>query len=233
MSSESGTSAEKMRVFGVILARNEALNLGAIIRAAKPFVDQVVVVDGHSTDETREIAVQEGARVIMDHGKGKGDGIRTAIQELEGDVLVFLDADGSHDPADIPRMVRPILDGQYDMVVGSRGRGGSDELHGDINKLLRMIGSDIILITINYRFNVRLTDSQNGFRAIRTDVARRLGLKENITTIEQEMTIKCLKKGFRVGEIPAHEYARRAGHSSISLRKVWFRYIWSVVKNIF
>jgi dolichol-phosphate mannosyltransferase len=152
-----------MVIFGVIMARNEALNIAEIVRATKPFVDQVVVVDGHSTDETREIAVQEGARVILDHGKGKGDGIRTAINTLEGDVLVFLDADGSHDPADIPRMVRPILDGQYDMIVGSRGRGGSDELHGDLNKLLRMIGSDIILITINYRFNVRLTDSQNGF----------------------------------------------------------------------
>jgi dolichol-phosphate mannosyltransferase len=129
-------------------------------------------------------------------------------------------------------MVQPILDDQYDMVVGSRGRGGSDELHGDVEKLLRMIGSDIILITINYRYKVRLTDSQNGFRAIRTSVGRQLGLKENITTIEQEMTIKCLKKGFRCGEVAAHEYARRAGHSSIKLRKVWFRYIWSVVKNI-
>ena len=96
-----------------------------------------------------------------------------------------------------------------------------------------MIGSDIILIAINTRFKVFLTDSQNGFRAIRTDVARQLGLKENITTIEQEMTIKCLKKGFRIGEVAAHEYARRSGQSSIKLRKVWFRYIWSVVINIF
>jgi dolichol-phosphate hexosyltransferase len=227
------SAGKKKSIFAVILARNEALNLPDIIRGAKPFVNEVIVVDGHSTDGTREIAVHEGARVLLDSGKGKGDGIRTAIRELKADILVFLDADGSHDPHDIPRLINPILDGQYDMVIGSRGKGGSDELHGDFNKLLRMIGSDIILIAINYRFNVRLTDSQNGFRAIRANVARQLNLQENITTIEQEMTIKLLKRGFLCGEVSAHEYARRSGHSSIKLHKVWFRYIWSVVKNIF
>ena len=220
-------------VNAVILARNEGLNIGDIIPRVKPFVDRVVVVDGHSTDDTREIAEREGALVMLDHGKGKGDGIRTAIQNVDADVLVFMDADGSHDPVEIPKMVAPILEGQADMVIGSRGRGGSDELHGDFYKLLRMIGSDIILLAINYRFNIRLTDSQNGFRAIRSDVARTLDLKENITTIEQEMTIKCLKKGCRIDEVPSHEYARRHGTSVIRLRKVWFRYIWSVVKNIF
>jgi len=221
------------KIFAVILARNEEKNIGEIIPRAKPFVDQVVVVDGHSIDNTRSIAEREGVSVLLDHGKGKGDGIRTAISQLDCDIMVFMDADGSHDPGEIPKMVAPILAGEADMVVGSRGRGGSDELHGDFYKLLRMIGSDIILLAINYRFNIRLTDSQNGFRAIRADVARALDLKENITTIEQEMTIKCLKKGYRIGEIPSHEYARRHGKSVISLRKVWIRYIWSVLKNIF
>ncbi|HWP48995.1 MAG TPA: glycosyltransferase family 2 protein [Candidatus Limnocylindrales bacterium] len=224
---------QQKRICAVILARNEEKTIGEIIRNTKPLVDEVVVVDGHSTDNTRVIAEREGARVLLDHGKGKGDGIRTAIQQVDSDILVFLDADGSHDPNDIPRLVQPILDDEADLVVGSRGRGGSDELHGDIQKLLRMVGADLILIAINYRWNVRLTDSQNGFRAIRTEVARALNLKENITTIEQEMTMKCLKKGYRVGEVPTHEYARRYGKSVIVLRKVWYRYIWSLIKNIF
>jgi glycosyltransferase involved in cell wall biosynthesis len=222
----------KPTVCAVILARNEEENIKEILLQVRPFVDQVVVVDGHSVDGTRAVAERVGAKVLLDHGKGKGDGIRTAIEELDCEVMVFMDADGSHDPHDIPKLVRPILDDEADMVVGSRGRGGSDELHGDLYKLLRLIGSDIILIIINYRFNVRLTDSQNGFRAIRTSAAKTLNLKENITTIEQEMTIKVLKKGYRVSEIASHEYARRHGRSVISLRKVWFRYIWSVIKNI-
>ena len=211
----------------VIPAKNEEKTIAKMIDRCRPHADEVLVVDGHSKDGTGRIAREKGVRVVLDHGRGKGDGIRVGIKEAQGDILVFIDADGSHDPDDIPRMIKPIQEGRADMVVGSRGMGGSDELHGDVEKLLRMIGSDIILIGINKRFHVNLTDSQNGFRAIRTEVARQLGLVEDITTIEQEMTMKCLKKGFRIDEVPAHEYHREFGRSVISLRKVWFRYVWS------
>ena len=221
-----------MKITAVICTKNEELTIGEMIEKTKPYVDEIIVVDGHSTDKTREIAQKMGVKVVLDHGKGKGDGIRVGIKEAKEEIIVFLDADGSHDPNDIPKLVKPIIENKADLVIGSRGRGGSDELHGDIEKLLRMIGSDIILIGINKKWNVHLTDSQNGFRAIRTSVARELNLKENITTIEQEMTMKCLKKGFRVDEVPTHEYARRYGKSVIKLRKVWFRYIWSFLKNL-
>jgi len=221
-----------MKTTVVIPTKDEELTIGKIITRCRPYADEMLVVDGHSLDKTREIARELGARVVLDHGKGKGDGIRVAIQEARGDIIVFIDADGSHDPDDIPKLIRPIQENKADLVVGSRGKGGSDELHGDVEKLLRMIGSDIILIGINKKWNVHLTDSQNGFRAIRTEVARKLGLKENITTIEQEMTMKCLKKGFRVDEVPTHEYKREHGDSVIRLKKVWFRYIWSFLKNL-
>jgi len=221
-----------MKTTVIIPTKNEELSIEKIIRKCKQYADELLVVDGHSTDKTREVAKALGVRVILDHGKGKGDGIRVGIQEAKGDIIVFIDADGSHDPDDIPKMVKPIQEDKADLVIGSRGKGGSDELHGDVEKLLRMIGSDIILIGINKRWKVNLTDSQNGFRAIRTDVARQLGLKENITTIEQEMTMKCLKKGFRVDEVPTHEYEREYGSSVIRLKKVWFRYIWSFLKYL-
>src|SRR5690606_2527753 len=106
------------------------------------------------------------------------------------------------------------------------------ELHGDLDKLLRLLGSDLILVGINWRWKQRLTDSQNGFRAIRSEIFQALRLEEDITTIEQEMTMKCLKKGYVVSEVPSHEYARRHGESSIRLRRVWFRYVYSFVKNL-
>lgn len=216
----------------VISAKNEERTIGKIVEKSKKYADEILVVDGHSRDKTRKISEELGARVVLDNRKGKGDAIRVGIKEAKGDILVFIDADGSHDPADMVGMIQPIREDKADLVVGSRGMGGSDELHGDVEKLLRMIGSDIILIGINKRWKVNLTDSQNGFRAIKTSVARQLDLRENITTIEQEMTMKALKKGFRIAEVPSHEYHREFGTSLISLRKVWFRYVWSFLINL-
>jgi dolichol-phosphate mannosyltransferase len=204
----------------------------AIVDTVRPHADEVLVVDGHSKDRTREIAAAHGARVILDGGKGKGEALRLALQEAACEIVCFIDADGSHEPKDIPAMVAPIAAGTADMVVGSRGKGGSDELHGTLEQLIRYVGSQLIMLGINYRWNVRLTDSQNGFRAIRREVGQRLGLTSNLTTIEQEMLMKALKKGYRVSEIASHEYERKWGTSKVVVWKLWFAYIWSFVRNI-
>jgi dolichol-phosphate mannosyltransferase len=128
--------------------------------------------------------------------------------------------------------VGPIRAGEADLVIASRGKGGSDELHGTAEQFLRYFGSQLIMLAINYRWNVRLTDSQNGFRAIRKDVARALNLRSNLTTIEQEMLMKALKQGYRVKEIPSHEYERRWGTSKVVVWKLWWAYVWSLVRNI-
>jgi dolichol-phosphate mannosyltransferase len=221
------------RVTVVVPAKNEEGLIGEIVDAVKTYADEVLVVDGHSDDRTRAIAVEHGARVIEDHGRGKGEAIRLAIAETTSDILVFIDADGSHDPRDIPALVAPIRAGQADLVVGSRGKGGSDELHGTLEQFIRYAGSQLIMLAINYRWNVRLTDSQNGFRAIRRDVAARLGLTSNLTTIEQEMLMKALKQGFRVSEIASHEYQRRWGTSKVVVWKLWVPYVWSLFRNLF
>jgi dolichol-phosphate mannosyltransferase len=216
----------------VIPARNEERCIAEAIEKSIPFVDEILVVDGHSVDRTVEIAEEYGVRVVKDNKRGKGEAIRVGAMEVSHPIVVFMDADGSHDPADIPSLVEPILAGKADLVIGSRATGGSDELHGDVDKLFRMAGADIILIGINKRWGQNLTESQNGFRAIRTDVIRSLNLKENITTIEQEMLMKALKRGCVVTEVPTHEYSRKFGNSSIKLHKVWFRYIYSFIKNL-
>src|SRR6185503_7893558 len=128
-------------------------------------------------------------------------------------ITVFLDADGSHDPEDIPLLVEPILSGRADHVTASRLRGGSSELHGGFDEFLRLSGSSFITACINRRFDCRLSDSQNGFRAIRTDVLKELDLREDVTTIEQEMIIKTLRRGLRMAEVPSHEHPRAHGCS--------------------
>ena len=119
---------------------------------------------------------RNGARVMADASRGKGRAIRQAIPHIRTPVTVFLDADGSHDPEDIPLLVQPILAGDADHVVASRLRGGSSELHGGFDEFLRLAGSSFITACINWRFKCRLSDSQNGFRAVRTSVLRQLDL---------------------------------------------------------
>ena len=209
----------------VLPVRNEALNVRPVLELAAPFADELLVVDGHSTDGTRDIAAEYGARVILDDGTGKGGAIRMAIREATGDILVFIDGDGSHDPHDIPALIEPIVQGAADHVSGSRMLGGSDELYTTIDQVIRLFGSEMITLSVNYTQNIRLTDCQNGFRAIRRDVAQALALREKITTIEQEMVIKSVRSGYRLGEVPTHEYVRSNGKSHFRIKDVWFRYI--------
>jgi dolichol-phosphate mannosyltransferase len=220
------------RVTVVVPAKDEEGLIGEIVDSVKPYADEVLVVDGRSKDRTRAIAVDHGARVIQDNGRGKGEALRIALEQATHEIVVFIDADGSHDPGDIPRLVAPIQAGQFDLVIGSRGKGGSDELHGTIEQFIRYLGSQVITLAINYRWNVRLTDSQNGYRAIRRDVGTKLGLTSDLTTIEQEMLMKALKQGYRVSEVPSHEYERRWGTSKVVVWKLWFAYGWSFLKNL-
>ncbi len=217
----------------IVPTRNEAANLLPVLEGVVPFADELLVIDGHSVDGTRDIAAACGARVVLDDGRGKGAAIRRGIQEATGDILVFVDADGSHDPADIPALVAPILAGYADHVSGSRMLGGSDELHATIQQFVRLFGSQVITLSVNYTLGVRLTDCQNGFRAIRRDVALALDLRENITTIEQEMIIKSLRSGYRMAEAPTHEYVRANGESNFRVQDVWPRYVRSFLYYLF
>lgn len=217
----------------VIPVKDEERTIGEIVERAKKYADEVIVVDGNSADGTADEAARKGARVVRDRGKGKGDAIRTAIPLITKKYVVFMDGDGSHDPADIPKLVRPLLDNAADHVSGSRLLGGSSELHGGFDEFLRLMGSSFITAGIGWRFKVRLSESQNGFRALKTAVLRELDLRENITTIEQEMVIKTLKKGYRLIDVPTHEYKRRYGSSHIRIGRVWFRYLYTFLRYTF
>lgn len=220
-----------MKITIAVPTKNEQETIKPILKECRPFADELLVVDGHSTDQTRELAEDMGAKVILDNGKGKGDGVRVAIKEATGDVILFIDADGSHETKDIPQLVEPILKGKADLVIGSRAKGGSDEFEMEFNNLIRQVGGHIVTTIINYRWGVRLTDIQNGFRAIRLDVARNLNLKANDFDIEQEMVMKCLKKGYKISEISSHEYLRKAGHSKLPTRKGW-KFVWRLIKEL-
>jgi len=221
-----------MKVTAVIPAKNEEEGIEKIIKNVSRFVDEVLVVDGHSKDKTRQIAKEYGAKVVLDGGKGKGDGIRTGVRKAKGDIIVFIDADGSHNPKDIPKLIKPIKNGEADLVVASRAKGGSDEVRLDLDGLFRQIGSEIAAILVNFRWRANLTDIQNGFRAIRKKTALALKLESDGFEIEEEMIMKCLKRGVRIMEVAGHEYQRKWGVSKLPTIQAW-RFALRLFKELF
>lgn len=218
----------------IIPARNEELTVGLVVAECLKFVATVIVVEGGSTDRTAEIATAAGAKIVRDPGLGKGAALRLGVEHVTTPICVFVDADGSHDPIDIAMLVAPIKSGAAPHVTGSRLLGGSDELHGGGDEFLRLAGSAFITFMFNWRFGSSLSDSQNGFRAIRTDLFRSLHLKSRHTTIEMEMISATLAAGMRIAEVPTHERRRAAGYSKISLSnpKIWLAYGWHLVAGL-
>lgn len=205
----------------VIPVKNEEETLGRVLEAARGYAERIVVIDGRSTDGTRRIAEEAGAEVIPDRGKGKGDAIKLAIERLDSDVLVFMDGDGSHQPADIPRLAAPIERGEAELVIGSRILGGSDEAMITLDHLVRLLGSQLVAFTIAMIFGERITDVENGFRAIKREAFVGLELKADDFTIEQEMVVRALRKGLRVKEIASHEFVRGGGVPKLKTSQGW------------
>lgn len=221
-----------MRVTAVIPARNEDQNIARVIEGCREHVDEVVVIDGHSTDDTRTVAESCGARVHLQSGTGKGQAIIEAGTLVADGVIVFIDADQSHDPDDIPALIAPILDGNADLVIGSRMLGGSDELFTNTREFCRLVGGHILTLMIAKRFKHPLTDSQNGFRAIRVDTLRDLRMASATFTIEMEMCIEALRSGYRVVEVPTHEFRRAHGQSNINAFRLGPTYVWVCTKEV-
>jgi glycosyltransferase involved in cell wall biosynthesis len=123
-----------MKVTVVIPTKNEEHNLLEVIQRVRPYADEILVIDGHSTDRTREVAEAAGVRVILDNKKGKGAALRHVVNFVQTEITVFIDADGSHDPEDIPKLTYPLLKDEADMVVASR-LTGRQLLHNGNDKL--------------------------------------------------------------------------------------------------
>jgi glycosyltransferase involved in cell wall biosynthesis len=221
-----------MRTTVVIASRNEGSSVVELAAAVQACCDEVIVVDGHSTDGSPERLRAAGVTVIEDGGKGKGDAIRRGLEAASGDIVVTMDADGSHDPADIRALAAPIEAGEADLVIGCRMRGGSDEFAGTWTMFVRLWGNNFLTQVINTRFRTSLTDSQNGFRALRATAIGPLALQENRHSIELEMVLRALKQDLRVCQVPAHEYARKEGESSLSVVRQAPTFLWCLLRNI-
>lgn len=220
----------------VLFTKNEERSLGDLIDAAGSYFlkSDIFVIDGHSADNSVLVARQKGVEVIFDQQQGKGGAIQLALKKIKKDILIFMDSDGSHRPQEIPLLLEGLLkDRSIAMVIGSRFKGKSDELSGSGHELLRLFANYAGTLLVNLIYKVKLTDIQNGFRAVRTEQLRDLWLCEKSFAIEQEMVIQCLKRKMKIAEIPSWELRRRFDVSRVVPRKMFYPYVASFIKNVF
>ena len=206
---------DKSKVSIVIGCKNEGQGIKQIIQSVKKYSNDIIVVDGHSNDGTKEITKAEKARFYLDNKLGRGDALKIGIKVAKCKVIVFFDADGSHEASDIPALVKPIFNGKAELVMGSRRTGGSFDVNVNPTGIIRAAGCDFLVWLVNNRFHTNLTDILYSFRAIKTEVAKEINIQSNDFGVEQEMVVSCLRKKYRVSEIPSREKARGWGQSKL------------------
>ena len=191
-----------MKITVGIPAYNEEKNIASIIVKLKKIVDVVIVCNDGSTDSTSEIAQNLGV-VVINHTKnlGYGAGINSIFhkaKEIGSEILVTFDADGQHRIEDIDRVIKPISDGQSDIVIGSRFLDDSEKEIPNYRK----VGIKVITKITNTSIKKQLTDSQSGFRAYSKKVLEQLSPSESGMGVSTEILIKASSKSFRISEVP-------------------------------
>lgn len=202
----------------VIPALNEEVSI-AVVLAAIPLdaVGEVIVVDGGSRDRTVEVAQAGGARVICEPRRGYGRACAAGVSAAQGDVIVFLDADGADDPIQIPDLLAPILAGRADMVLGSRlaGEMVSGAMLRHAMPWHQRFGNWLSAWFIRRLYGLPITDL-SPFRAVDREKLLALGMSEMTYGWPTEMIVKAARRGWRVFEVPVRYRPRLGGHSKIS-----------------
>ncbi len=205
-----------MKTAVILPARNEASPLpGVLAEIPTEVVDLVVVVDNGSADGTAAVARQAGAVVVSEPRAGYGfacaAGVRAAAEQ-GAEVMVFLDADGSFDPAQMPDLLAPISFGRADLVLGSRRSGGMER--GAMPPHARL-GNGLVALLMRLLYGLQVTDL-GPYRAIRADLLAYIGMREMTYGWPTEMMVKAAREGARVVEVPVRYRVRRGGRSKVS-----------------
>jgi glycosyltransferase involved in cell wall biosynthesis len=219
----------------VILTLNEIEGITALFDKI-PFhaVDECFVVDGGSTDGTVEFFRERGIRVIPQEIKGRGEAFRIAAREANGDNLVFFSPDGNEDPNDIPKLLY-LLDQGYDMVIASRFLSGSRNEEEDLRFPWRAWANRGFTFTANNIWNSNrnyITDTINGYRAIKKEALDKLNIDAPGFVIEYQMSIRAMKLGLKVIEIPTIEGERIGGESTAKSLPTGFLFLRYLLREI-
>jgi glycosyltransferase involved in cell wall biosynthesis len=214
-----------MTISIVLPAKNESAAIGQTLAQIQQLqlAHEIIVVNDGSTDQTKQVAESVGAKVVTHpYSKGNGAAIKTGARTATGDIIVFMDADGQHDPQDIPRLIEKIEQG-YDLVVGARQKGSQASIgRGIANALYNNLAT--------YMTEQKVEDLTSGFRAVRADKFREfLYLLPNGFSYPTTSTMAFFRAGYSVTYVPIHA-AKRIGKSHIQPLKDGVRFFLIIFK---
>ncbi len=213
------------KVSVIIPTYNEEQTIGDVILKIKTLYPdfEVIVINDGSTDDTAVLAQKTGAKVFSHpYNIGNGAAIKSGVRVASGDILIFMDGDGQHDPEDISKLLRYFPD--YDMVVGAR-------LKGDHASLGRAAGNKLYNWLASYVAKFQIKDLTSGFRAVKSDVVHKfLYLLPNTYSYPTTLTLGILRNGRTLRYVPIKTMGRKSGKSNISIFKDGVRFFMIIVK---
>lgn len=219
----------------IIPVFNEERTVGDVITRTKNTLEklklpyEVIVVDDGSVDRSLEISQAKEANVLRETHQGKGHAIRSGFKWAKGNIIVTLDSDGSHKPEEIPLILQCVMEDKVDFAIGSRF------FNTEANKAkiprLNRLGNRIFNSLIGLLTGVKISDSQSGFRAIRSAIIKKMELNSRGYEVESEMLIKALKMGVRVAEVPITFEQRTVGKSRLDPIKDGIRILNSIITS--
>lgn len=219
----------------VVPAYNEAGSIAQTLEQMEATLDslylpyEVIVVDDGSIDKTKQLASGNGA-IVISYGTnhGKGHALKIGLARAKGQILVTIDADGSHRPSDLLKIIKPILMGT-DVVIGSRFLSKNKEITSKLN----ILGNNLFNFLIRIITKKKISDSQSGFRAFKRKVLKGIVLFSEGYDIETELTIKSLRNGFSIHEEPIKCDKRTNGESKISYLSDGISILKTILKSSF
>ena len=217
------------RISAIICTLNEEQNLPHVLPKIPDWVDEVLIVDGHSADDTMKVArdLCPRAKIILQTGKGKGNALKEGVNLASGDIIVTLDADGSTDPQDMSKYIDPLIEG-YDFAKGSRFLRTRPKM-----RLYRQFGNWVLVITSNILYGSKYTDVCSGYNAFWKKVFQAIPLLNDGFEMEQEMVVKVKKLGLKVVEVEQYDAGRLNNSSKVSGFKQGFTDLWIIIKERF
>jgi glycosyltransferase involved in cell wall biosynthesis len=219
------------RVSVVIPAKNEARNLEHVFGTIPEWIEEIVLVDGHSTDDTVAVArkLHPAVQIVHQQGRGKGDALQAGFAAAKGEIIVMMDADGSADGKEIPRFVAALVTGA-DFAKGSRfaSGGGSDDI-----TFSRHLGNKVLSDLVNSFFGTRYTDLCYGYNAFWAKHLSKLDLNCDGFEIETVMNVRAAKAGLAIQEIPSYEHLRLHGMSNLKVFRDGMRIARFIVRERF